>query len=499
MSIATARAGMFRSVVATSLVVLAAALPAPAGLAGPGGHASAPMKVATEGITYEEYTQWQAELNRWLSGETPGAAFGNPVRVPLTRADIDSVEHASRMESPMRIGVVKPIAPAIAIDGLARGGAPKADLPGALQPTADGGLVWAMQVRSDEAGAIRLHVERMALPTGAALYVHSRAGQAFGPYIGEGPNGDGDFWTTAVFGTEAIVQVRVPAGMGDADLRGLSLRVTEAGLITANFAAGLGPRPESGVKPPAQEAPFCGNAACIVDATCYTSPADPEKLAIAKMEWTQGQFIYTCTGGLISDTNPSQNNFFLTANHCLSKNNTAAKVTFYWRFATSTCNGTCPSNNGWPYQQTGATVAAVGKKGDFTLLHLNANPPSGSVFLGWTSTPVANSNGTQLYRVSNPDFGPQVYSEHRVDTTAPTCSSWPRGERIYSRDTVGANDGGSSDSPIVNSSIQIVGQLSGTCGSNPSDPCSSGPGEANATVDGAFAFYSGSVLPILNP
>ena len=121
------------------------------------------------------------------------------------------------------------------------------------------------------------------------------------------------------------------------------------------------------------------------------------------------------------------------------------------------------------------------------------------MFLGWTTTPVANSNGTALYRVSNPNFGPQVYSEHRVDTSAPTCSSWPRGERIYSTDTFGAIDGGSSGSPIVNGSTQIVGQLSGTCGSNPSDPCASSPGEDNATVDGAFAFYSGSVLPILQP
>jgi V8-like Glu-specific endopeptidase len=495
MSNATTRAGIFWSVMAFALVVVAAALGAPPAHAAP-GHTSAPMQIATEGITYEEYTQWQAELNRWLSGETPSATFANPVRVPLTRADIDSVERAPRWESPMRIGVTKPIAPAIAIEGLSRGGTPRADLPGVLEPTADGGLVWAIAVRSDDAGMIRLHLERMSLPAGAALYVYSRGGQAFGPYIGEGPGGDGDFWTTAVFGTEAVVQVRIPAGADDADLHGLAFRITEAGLVTANFAAGFGPRPTAATRPPTQEASFCGNAACLVDATCYSSPADPEKLAAAKMEWVQGAYIYTCTGGLINDSNPSQNNFFLTANHCLSKNNTASKVTFYWRFATSTCNGTCPSNNGWPYQTTGATVAASGRKGDFTLLHLNSNPPAGSVFLGWTSTPVANTNNTPLYRVSNPDFGPQVYSQHNVSTTAGTCSGWPRGERIYSKDQTGAIDGGSSGSPVLNGSGQIVGQLSGVCGTNVNDPCDAAN---NATVDGAFAFYFSTVQPILAP
>ena len=51
---------------------------------------------------------------------------------------------------------------------------------------------------------------------------------------------------------------------------------------------------------------------------------------------------------------------------------------------------------------------------------------------------------------------------------------------------------------VLNASSQIVGQLSGTCGGAPSDPCQSRPAEANATVDGAFAHYP-SIQPIINP
>ena len=75
-------------------------------------------------------------------------------------------------------------------------------------------------------------------------------------------------------------------------------------------------------------------------------------------------------------------------------------------------------------------------------------------------------------------------------------TGWPRGERIYSRDTLGATDGGSSGSPIVNASNQVVGQLSGACGFDPGDPCNS---EDNATVDGALAFYWNTVQPFLAP
>jgi hypothetical protein len=338
---------------------------------------------------------------------------------------------------------------------------------------------------SENAGAIRLHIKDMSLPADAQLFVYSRDGQAYGPYTGAGPDGTGEFWTATIFGTEAILQLQAKS-----DLNGAILRVTQAGLITPRYTNGF----SDDVNAPSA---FCGNPSCLVDATCNNVPAaNPAKLAVAKMEWVQGAYIYTCTGGLISDNDPSQSNYFLSANHCVSKNNNAKNVDFYWRFATSTCNGACPSNNGWPYLTNGSTVAATGRKGDFTLLHLNSNPPSGSVFLGWTSTPVANTNGAHLYRISNPNFGPQVYSQHDVDTNAGVCRSWPRGERIYSRDITGAIDGGSSGSPVLNASSQIVGQLSGTCGTNVNDPCDR---VANATVDGAFAFYYSTVQPILNP
>ncbi len=462
-------------------------------------YAEAQMQVVTEGMTAEEHLQQQAELSRWLGSELPSAALGTPTRIQLTRDEIDAVEQAPRSAVPLKIGLVKAMTPGAEVIGLTRedsGRQARQGTSGVAHPTADGGFVWALAVTSEQAGAIRLHVEGMSLPGKAALYFYSRGGEAFGPYTAEGPNGTGEFWTATVFGSEAILQLRVAGPADDADLSAVSFRVVEAGIITQKFTGGLMPSPEA---PPLQVWP-CGNPNCIVDATCVNvAAANPAKLAVAKIEWIQGAFIYTCTGGLISDNNPTQDNFFLTANHCISKNNNAQNANFYWRFATSSCNGTCPSNGGWPYQTSGSTVAKSGRKGDFTLLHLNAGPPSGSVALGWTSAPVANTNGADLYRISNPNFGPQVYSQHNVDTSAPTCSSWPRGERIYSRDITGAIDGGSSGSPIVNASSRIVGQLSGTCGLNPSDPCASGPGEANATVDGAFAFYFASVQPILNP
>jgi hypothetical protein len=144
----------------------------------------------------------------------------------------------------------------------------------------------------------------------------------------------------------------------------------------------------------------------------------------------------------------------------------------------------------------GSSILSSSRTGDYTLLRLGQQPPSGTVALPWNATEVAYSNGTRLYRISHPAGAPQAYSEHAVDTSRVTCQSWPRGNWIYSSDIVGATEGGSSGSPVLNAEGEIVGQLSGGCGYNVYDSCDS---VQNATVDGALASYFPAVQQFLDP
>src|SRR5215218_9545040 len=197
-------------IVVLSIVVLGWASPA---VAAGRSYDEAPMQFVTKGLTVEQHLQRQAELSRRLVGELPSVALEQAVRVQLTRDEIAAIDKAPRSAAPLRIGLVKAMAPGIVVAGLD---------PESVNRTADGGLVWARAVRADNAGAIRLHVQEMSLPPNAELYVYSRV-----------------FWTTAVFGAEAILQLRLSGPVSEADLRAVSFRVAEAGIILDTFTSGL--------------------------------------------------------------------------------------------------------------------------------------------------------------------------------------------------------------------------------------------------------------------
>ena len=146
----------------------------------------------------------------------------------------------------------------------------------------------------------------------------------------------------------------------------------------------------------------------------------------------------------------------------------------------------------------GGTVKATGVQGDFTLLELNESPPAKSVFMGWTSAEVATTDDDNyvLHRVHHPKGAPQSYTTHVIDYEGfSTCAGLPIPQFIYSRDTLGTTESGSSGSLVANSEGEVVGQLYGGCGTN-FDECFSYDWR---TVDGAFAYYYDKVAGFLGP
>lgn len=460
----------------------------------------APGHVSVAGPTINEYYAKQSDLHNWLMAEVPLRALNNVVEVNLTTDEVNELADVDVTQpGPLKVGLVKeldePVVVSLRASDATRGvrgqRAAKGRVDESLEMTDDGGFVWAQTVTSPGAVALRVQVTNLSLPADADLYIMNLDGEAYGPIQATGPNGDGEVWMPSIMGDTGILVLRHFGPNGAADLKDVSMTISAVGHIGSGFPGAGG----------GNTAAFCAfNESCVENASCEnTGPATAARDAAAKMLWVAGCCINICSGGLIADTDSgSEIPYFLTANHCISKGNAANNLEAFFQYSVN-CGAGCPAGSfeAPPAPKTsGSTIRATGRSGDFTLLELDQQPPSGSVYLGWDNTPIAFSNGASLHRIAHPAGAPQAYSEHAVDTGAGTCTGWPRGERIYSADVVGATEGGSSGSPVVNANGDIVGQLSGCCGFNCGDVCDTA---SNSTVDGALAYYFSSVEPYLDP
>lgn len=425
---------------------------------------------------------------RWLMAEQVTAGVERPLLIELTSSELFDLERGScegcnREPQRLIVGIAKQAYAEIAAESRAWG---------ASVTTADGGRVWSAAVHSEGAAGIRLHFGDFYLPPNSELYLYNEFGELAGPYGGAGPLGTGDFWSNMISGDTVYLQMRRfgPVQSSEQE-RKPPIALVGVGHVGSRFASRT-----------ADTKSFCDhNANCIVNMSCA---GDPPAVAVARdavahMLFVEEPYLYACSGGLINNTAEDGTPYFLTANHCLSTDSVAATLEAFFKW-TVECGAVCPEQWGTPVDAVpvlGAVVVETNRVGDYTLLRLDGETaPPGTALLGWTSEPVAYSDGTTLHRVSHPAGAPQAYSEHRVDADARACLFWPRGSRIYSRDVVGATEGGSSGSPVVNANGQVVGQLSGACGLLAWLPCLSG---WHATVDGAFASYFAEVAPWLAP
>jgi lysyl endopeptidase len=425
----------------------------------------------------------------WLVSERVAVAKENRLVAQASAEELRAVDDAPK-QFPEIVGLSQAVAVDVSFENVTLSkirGNPHKLAVGAVEATTDGGYVYTAELSSPGAVGLRVQFAGFSLPTGAALYLYSDDGQVFGPYSGKGPLGSGEFDSHTLASDTVTLQLRQVGPASQSDLRKARFQVVGLGHIRPRFMAGE-----------------CGyNAECVQNAQCATNSAvaDSEK-AVAHMLFRSGGSYYICSGGLIADTDSSNSlPLFLTANHCLSRSRDAGTLENFFQFASSACNDTTLCDASYTSlreefgRTLGSSVVSTGAAADYTLLRLAQPAPAGTVSLGWNSAPVAFSNGTDLFRISHPGGAPQSFSQHDVSTSAPTCTGWTRGNRIYSRDVIGATEGGSSGSPVVNSDGDIVGQLSGACGTNLSEDCDA---VNNATVDGAFAAYYNTVAPFLN-
>ena len=392
----------------------------------------------------------------------------------------------------VRVGISRPIPGPVGFDSLPADLAASASRTvagGLLERSADGRYTWTAAFSSPGAGALRLHLRDPRLPAGGRAFVFSASGETHGPYAFDGGTGPEGFWTNTVFAEEIFLQVVLTPSGGPASVAVDALMHIEH----PGFAPGAAASAAATLLPKSQT--------CFVDRSCVTPAEFPNidgaSHSVAQLTFVDGGSAFICSGALLKTTTSSFVPYLLTSNHCFANQPAATSLEAIWDYRTASCDGPFPSPSLFP-RTLGSTLLATGETSDFTFVQLSQNPPSGSVFLGWTTADYAHAGGTVLRRLSHPNGDPQFYTRSEVSTT-PTpaeCSDVPQGNFIYSKDLEGGTGFGSSGAPVYLEDLRVVGQLLGSCGFNTEDDCDA---VQNSTVDGAFRVTFPSVQGWLDP
>lgn len=356
---------------------------------------------------------------------------------------------------------------------------------------ANGNSVGSTSFASTDAVGIRLGLLVTSLPDSALVRVSGTGdpstleitGQHINQTIAANVSADGDsvnartYWLPLTGGAIADMAIELPAGV-DAS----SMTVSVPSLIHALQAA-----PAVTVAALTQKSD-CPNI--NPDPTCSV-PLPPAANAVGSYDFVKNGQGLVCTGTLVADKSASGTPYFLTANHCVPDQTAASTMETYWFWRSTACNSGVVNPN-YVVTYGGATLRYTKSElttntknpvgTDTTLLTLNAAPPAGVMFVGWTNARQAINPAVNLTALHNP-----LGSLLRQSTGAITgMGVFTSGDLYQTPDTnqplyqttwsAGITEGGSSGSGLfldgTTSNPKIVGQLWGgasTCQA-PSSP-----------------------------
>jgi hypothetical protein len=359
-------------------------------------------------------------------------ALGRVPQVALPALDVEPFrvedEILAGTTKAMRIGVPRPVS--------LRGG------DGSWHELENGAALWALDVVSPGAVALRLHLADLRLPAGAelAVYAPPDAGLDVGNVellrAGAGPRAS--HWTATTAGERARLELYLPGGRGR-----LPFRVDSLQHIYRH--------------PLASDASLLAKAAgpCHNDATCFGAYANLVR-ATGMLSFVGSGGAGFCTGTLlnISNKTPDFTPYFLTANHCLSSADDAASIEILWNYETTSCGGPAQSLSN-VRRSVGATLVSTGEPSDFTLLIVEGRVPLDVIWAGWTSKPIRP--GQPAVGVHHPDG-----DFKRISFGVTGAGRCPGGSNEVQVDWYdGVTEPGSSGSGIFtdDSRQQLFGQL----------------------------------------
>ena len=358
-------------------------------------------------------------------GRVPQVVLAPPDVAALTAEDLARAARSS--DKVLRYGVGRNIA--------------VAERDGVWNALAGGRRLWAIEVGSAGALALRLHF-RGALPAGSRLTVVEAASGATSPGLWEASAGTRlfDVWSPSVMGETARVEYLAPPGAGAEALPFRVDRLQHIYVDPVSVVAGVGVR---GAR--------IGAGGCHNDVTCHPEWRR-EARAVAGLG-VIGEDSLFCTGQLVNDLAQDFTPYFLTANHCAGKPALARTAELYWFYQTSACGGPPPTLASVP-RSSGATLLSAGAASDYALLRVEGRLPHGVAWAGWTASPIEDGTAAAVIHHPSGDFKRISFGDK---ASALECGG---AQHLRIRWTDGPTEDGSSGAGAFRADThQLFGQL----------------------------------------
>ncbi len=315
-------------------------------------------------------------------------------------------------------------------------------------------LVWILGIRSKTAKSLNLILEPFKIPTGAYVYIYDSGKEVIRGAFTDVNNSQSDLLPTMpVPGEELILEYHVPLGVGWQQTIGVSQ-------VSHDFLGVFGSNRT-------KDKQYKKSQACNVDINCATGlPYSIEKRSVCRLLVNGSEL---CSGVLLNNTNQQNRPFLLTAQHCITDQNGAAKTLFVFGYESPWCSG---PDGRVSHSLSGSVLRSTNADIDFSLVELNTFPPLvyKPYLAGWDVSGTAPTHTAAIHhpigdvKKISIDLDPPVSSAF---TNMPDNSAW----KIVQWD-LGTTEGGSSGSPLFDQNKRIVGILTGgeaVCGNSVND------------------------------
>ena len=225
-------------------------------------------------------------------------------------------------------------------------------------------------------------------------------------------------------------------------------------------------------------ADFGSSGNCNVNVRCPEgNNYQLQRRSVVRMNVPIGGFVFYCTGSLVNNTALNRKPYLLSAEHCVLDQNdviidsaSMASIIFRFNWESSGCTNP-PSSNGIPNQiVTGGRLRAHsndagGSTGsDMLLLELAISPPASYnvFFSGWNRNNIPAVGGAGIH---HPNGDIKKISTYSMTLQSGAFQQAPGAfwlvNWIATTSGHGVTEGGSSGSPLFNTSGEIVGTLTG--------------------------------------